>query len=106
MLITDEIRAAFEAYLDEAIDYDLLGTPITRRSQGGWDLLSFAAGWDNALKAKSDPLDPQFILGFKAGTYAGRRRLELSPEDAPIPEIGSVKCSNCGHNQISFLIKQ
>ena len=51
-----------------------------------------------------NPLDPAYVAGFKAGAYSARRRLELNPTLAPLPQLGSVKCSQCGNDEISFLI--
>lgn len=55
--ITDEITAAYRAYLDEQVDADFLGSPILRRytypyrGDENSGLLSFAAGFQAARNA-------------------------------------------------------
>ena len=49
--VTPEIQAAFDAYLNEAVDWDLGGAPMVRRNTYPYNqpfctgIISFVAGW-------------------------------------------------------------
>jgi hypothetical protein len=62
--ITAEIKKAYDAYLDEALDFDMRGTKILRRAtwpfqeHPGAGLVDFAAGFQ-AAKGSAAPTQEQ-----------------------------------------------
>lgn len=67
--ITPEIEKAFQAYLDEEVDWDFMGKKILRRHQRQFfdnpsrGLVEFAAGWQAARSALHMPTVPLSVLG-------------------------------------------
>lgn len=57
--ITPEIETAYQEYVNTAVDWDFLGTPIFRKDtypfkqSPGSELLSFAAGYQSAKRSNS-----------------------------------------------------
>lgn len=51
--ITPEVVEAFNAHMNTAIDWDMLGAPITR-SEANWpaDIATFAAGFQAGVKKR------------------------------------------------------
>lgn len=53
--ITEEMQAAYNRYLNESVDCDVLGTPILRKDTfpyaqvDGYGFLEFAAGYQAAM---------------------------------------------------------
>lgn len=102
--LTDEQLC--NAYISYRHDFGLM-------SKEDKDCLVFEAReWARAFnltgeaQPAADPLHPEFIAGFKAGRYAGLRKLESMPEDAVNPELGGVQCPKCSTQFTAFLVSQ
>ena len=83
--VTDEIRAAFEAYRNQVIDTDTLGRPLTRDMFGGESTLTFAAGYQAAQAQASSQAPVGWVYG---NSYWEATNPRLPPD---VSKLGSAR---------------